>query len=91
MIIAGTSTSEVIVETQIEGEGETYTHVETEVNGQKQVFETDQPGRYEIKVEATASASPQFRQNQPRVSLNLRILINQIRNFLSRLFYFNRV
>lgn len=60
MIIAGTSTSEVIVETQIQGECSSYTKIETEVNGQKKVLETTEPGRYEVKLESspTLTAAP---------------------------------
>ncbi len=50
--------SEIIVESKVEGEGSTYTHVETEINGQKQVFETTEPGRYEIKLEASPEVMP---------------------------------
>jgi hypothetical protein len=58
MINAGNSTSQAIIETKIDGEGSIYTYVETEVNGQKQVFETTDPGRYEIKLESSSLPSP---------------------------------
>lgn len=71
MIVTGTSTSEVVTETKIEGEGETYTYIETEVNGQKQVFETTEPGRYEIKLESSPAISPQPSSSLPLSPLPL--------------------
>ena len=82
----------MVVETQIEGEGSTYTHVETEVNGQKQVFETTEQGKYEIKLESSPSISIQSSPLPPSPRLTWNALIIKIReslaSFLSRLFRF---
>jgi hypothetical protein len=65
MIVTGNASSQVTVDTQIQGEGSTYTYIETEANGQKEVFETDQPGQYQVKLEA----SPQvFSDDSPEPS-----------------------
>lgn len=95
MIVTGTSTSEVIVETKIEGRGETYTRIETEVNGKKQVFETDEPGKYEIKLESSPTVSPSpepLASPTPTPTPAPATLINRIRQtlmtLLSRLFRF---
>ncbi len=56
MITTGYSSNQIDLNTQ--GSGKTYTHIESEVNGQKQVFETDQPGHYELNFEAPAQSSP---------------------------------
>lgn len=99
MIVTGTSTSEVIVETKIEGGGETYTRIETEVNGKKQVFETDEPGKYEIKLESSPTVSPSPEplaspspSPSPTPAPAPATLINRIRQtlmtLLSRLFRF---
>jgi hypothetical protein len=57
MIVTGNASSQVTVDTQVQGGGSTYTYIETETNGEKKTFETDQPGKYEVKIEASPAVS----------------------------------
>ncbi|AKM79520.1 MAG: hypothetical protein UX85_C0005G0073 [Candidatus Beckwithbacteria bacterium GW2011_GWB1_47_15] len=48
-VTTGDSYSKTEVTTQIEGEGQVYTRIEQEVNGEKQVLEANEPGTYKLE------------------------------------------
>ena len=45
-------TSKVEVTNQVEGKGVTHTYIETVVNGERQVLETNEPGEYQMELTA---------------------------------------
>jgi hypothetical protein len=98
MIVTGNASSQVTVDTQVQGRGSTYTYIETEANGEKKVFETDQPGKYEVKIEASptvsfeASPEPSPEPSPPKEEIKIKtqskwqMLINRIKEKWTRFF-----
>ncbi len=93
-IVSQGTKSRIVVETRIEGEGSTYTHVENEINGQKQVFETTEPGKYELNWQSSpepnqpmdpdsseATSSP--KSSPDFTQLKRQDLFQRIRNYLA--------
>lgn len=51
-VSAAASSAKSTSETWVEGEGETYTRIEVEVNGERQVVESSEEGRLEVEVKS---------------------------------------
>lgn len=72
--------SEVI--TNIQGEGNVYTRIESEVNGQRQVLEASEPGSYKLEMgEPIISEEPEKTYNPAAV----KTLVNQIEQLIQKL------
>lgn len=64
--LASSATS--VVETQVEGEAQVYSSIETTVDGQTVKKESTQPGKLELKVEKTGESEPTVTFNQEETS-----------------------
>lgn len=61
--VGAASTATSVVETQIEGEGDVQTSIETTVNGQTVKKESNTPGKLELKMEQSG-------ENEPTISFS---------------------
>lgn len=83
--------SEVV--TNIGGEGNVYTRIESEVNGQRQVLEASEPGSYKLEMgEPIISEEPEKTYNQkPAITavipqpVAVKTLVNQIEQLIQKL------
>lgn len=56
-VIEGNASSDVTVNNSIQGSGEVHTHIESTVNGQTKVLDSNQPGSYTLHNSSSVSSS----------------------------------
>lgn len=78
-VLAGQSYSKSTAETYVGSDGQSYIRLETEVNGEKKVFETTEPGSYSLEqgtpsptsfgqpTSSPTSRSPEFEDAEPTI------------------------
>lgn len=67
-ITTGDSYSKSTVINEVEGKGSVYTRIEVEANGEKEVLESSQSGKYEVEVKSSGSSGTSGATVKSRVS-----------------------
>lgn len=94
-IITGDSYSKSTVINEVEGEGNVYTRIEVEANGEKKILESSQAGKYELEVKnsgfgssgATIKSEVSISDSMP-IGTMIRNILDSIIKIISKMFHF---